>query len=185
MKPIFIVTCTAAAIIGVLAYFAAISVTFVPGVAALYPAAAFEAVFGAWFGIYGAIASYIGLLFAGATGGWFSIQTGIFLSVSDFILALAPAIAARRGVFDPALPTASDAFKFWAVSLFLGSLPGSLVYNFINLQLGALAGWNSFWVAVLGWNIGNAIVLAALGVPLARIGTALIKKRGLYVQGLL
>jgi hypothetical protein len=184
MNSKFVVTCIAAAIVGVLAYFAAVSVTFIPGVAALYPAAAFEAAFGAWFGVYGAIASYVGLLFAGATGGWFSLQAGLLLSLSDLILAIAPAVAVRRGIFDPALPTASDAAKFWAVSLFLGSLPGSLLYNFVNLKLEALAGWNSFWVAVIGWNVGNAIVLAVLGIPLMRIGTTLIKQRGLFVQRL-
>lgn len=177
----FVLTCIAASIVAVLAYFAAISVTFVPGVAALYPATAFETAFGIWFGWWGVAAAYIGLLIAGSIGGWFSVQVGLLLSLSDFLLALAPFLFSRFGYFDAALPDSKAAFRFWLVSLVFGSLPGSLLYNYINLQIGAIAGWNSFWVAVFGWNVGNAFVLAAIGVPLLRIGTPLMRARGLMV----
>ncbi len=182
MNTRFVVMCICAAVVGVLAYFAAVTVTFVPGVAALYPAAAFETAFGAWFGLWGAAASFLGLLIAGSVGGWFSIQLGLLLSLSDFILALAPAVAVRRRWFDCSLPTRRDALCYWGVSLLLGSLPGSLLYNYVNLSVGALAGWSSFWVAVLGWNIGNAVVIAVIGVPLMRIGGPLLVRRGLIFR---
>jgi len=179
-----IVTGIAAAIVGVLAFFAAITVTFIPGVAALYPAAAFEAAFGSWFGIWGAIASYIGLLVAGSIGGWFALPNGMLLSLSDFVLAAAPMIAVRYFGLDPELPNWKHMVAFVAVTLLFGSLPGSLWYNYINLQLGVISGWNSFWVAVAGWNLGNLIVLAIIGIPLLRLGTQIIKRTDLYIKGL-
>lgn len=177
----FVLMCIAASLVALLAYFAAITVTFIPGVAALYPAAAFEAAFGCWFGLWGAIASYVGLLIAGSAGGWFPIQAGILLSLSDFLLAFAPFLFVRYGFFDPSLPDGKHAFRFWVIALLFGSLPGSLLYNYVNMQLGAIAGWTSFWVGVVGWNIGNAVVLAALGIPLLRIGTPIMKARGLVL----
>jgi len=179
-----IITGIAAAIVGVLAFFAAISVTFVPGVAALYPAAAFESAFGSWFGLWGAIASYLGLLIAGSAGGWFAVPNGLLLASSDFIQALAPMIAVRYLGLNPALPNWRHAVGYVFVSLVFGSLPGSLLYNYINLKLGVLSGWNSYWAAVLGWNVGNLIMFVVIGLPLLRLGTAIMKRTDLYVKGL-
>jgi hypothetical protein len=173
-KIILILLC--AAIIGVLAFSAAITVTFVPGVAALYPAAAFEAAFGSWFGIWGSIGCYIGLLVSGSLSGWFSIWTGLILSLSDFILAIAPALLVKYRVFKPDLPAIKDAVIFVFGTLFLGSLPGSLLYNYMNLFLGVLDGWSSFWAGVIGWNVGNLIVLVLIGIPVMKIGTPIIER---------
>ena len=181
MKKI-VITGVCAAVIGVLAAAAAITVTFIPGVAALYPAAAFEAAFGAWFGIWGAIASYIGLLVAGSVSNWFSVANGLVLSISDFIVALSCVVGVRAFKIDPAVPNFRNALAFYLVALLLGSLPASLFYNYINLRLGVLAGWNSFWTAVVGWNLGNAVILLVIGIPLMRVGTPLIKRIGLFVR---
>lgn len=178
-------TAVAAAIVAVLAALAAVTVTFVPGVAALYPATAFEAGFGAWFGLWGALASYLGLLLAGSVSGWFSLVNGLALAVSDLMIALASAIGIRTFKIDPALPSFRHAAAFYAVSLLLGSVPASLFYNYVNLQLGVLAGWSSFWTAVIGWNLGNAIVLLIVGLPLMRLGTPTIIRTGLFVRGYL
>lgn len=181
MKKI-ILTGICAAVVGVLVYFAAITITFIPGVAALYPAAAFESVFGAWFGIWGALASYLGLLTAGTAGGWFAGPNGLVLALSDFIQALAPMIAVRYFRLDPELPNWRHAASYVLVSLLFGSLPGSLIYNYINLQLGVLAGWNSFWVAVIAWNTGNFVLFIVIGIPVLRYGTRIVKRSDLYVS---
>lgn len=177
-----IVTGICASVIGVLAYFAAITVTFVPGVASLYPATAFELAFGSWFGFWGALASFIGLLIAGSVGGWFSIVNGVLLSLSDFIVALAPAIAIKYFGLDPELRSIKDTIIFVAIGLFFGSLPASLLYNYVNLQLGQLSGWNSYWFAVGGWNLGNLIMITIIGIPLMKYGTAYIKKSDIYFK---
>lgn len=184
MKKI-IITGICAAIIGVLVFFAAISVPFLPGVSALYPGAAFESAFGSWFGIWGALASYIGLLAAGTAGGWFAVPNGMLLALSDFVQAAAPMIAVRYLRLNPELPNWRHMLGYVTVSLFFGSLPGSLFYNYVNLRLGVLAGWHSYWAAVLAWNIGNLIMFILIGVPLLRFGTRLIKRADLYVKGIL
>lgn len=180
-----IITGICAAIIGVLTFFVSVSVTFLPGVAALYPSAAFESAFGSWFGAWGAIASYLGLLIAGSAGGWFAVPNGIVLASSDFIQALAPMIAVRYFGLNPALPNWKHAISYVLVSLLFGSLPGSLLYNYINLRLGVLSGWNTYWAAVLTWNVGNFIMFIIIGVPLLKLGTHVVKRTDLYVKGVL
>ncbi len=184
MKKI-IVSGMAAAIVGLLAFFAAIAVPFVPGVSVLYPAAAFESVFGSWFGLWGAFASYIGLLTAGSAGGWFAVPNGLVLALSDFMQALAPMIAIRYLGLKPELPNWKHAASYVFISLVFGSIPGSLWYNYINLRLGVLSGPNSFWTAVVAWNLGNLILFVLIGIPLLRFGTQIIRRADLYVKGLL
>ena len=177
-----LITAFCATIVGLLAALAAITVTFLPGVAALYPASAFEAAFGVWFGPWGAVASYIGLLVAGSLSGWFSILTGLILALSDLMLSLFTGWGMRRFKVDPALPTTRDALAFFAIALAFGSVPSSIFYNLVNLQLGVLAGPNSFWVAVAGWNIGNAVIFAIVGIPLMKLGTPTIRKLGFLAE---
>lgn len=181
---VIIVTALCAAIIGILAFYAAITTTFIPGVAALYPAAGFEVISGIWFGIWGALASYIGLLIAGTGGGWFALPIGLVLSLSDFILALAPAIAFRIFNVDPELKKKRDIIYFLISAILFGSIPSSLYYNFLNLQMGVIPSWEAFWIAVLGWNLGNIIVIPIIGIPLLKSLTPFIKQSGLLIKGL-
>ena len=184
MKKI-IITGLCAAIVGVLVFFAAISVPFLPGVSVLYPAAAFESVFGAWFGIWGALASYTGLLVAGTAGGWFAAPNGLLLALSDFVQASSVMLAVRYLRLNPEIPNWRHAVAYVSVALLFGSIPGSLFYNYVNLRLGVLAGWNSYWAAVFAWNVGNLIMFTVVGLPLLRVGTRLIKRADLYVKGLI
>jgi hypothetical protein len=180
-----IITAMCAGIVGVLAFYAAITTTIVPGVAAIYPAVAFEATFGAWFGIWGAISSFLGLLIAGSVSGWFSMPIGIILSMSDFMVAFAGAIACRWFRVDPSLPTFRDSVLFVIVTWGFGSIPSSLYYNGVNFALGVIPSWESFWIGVIGWNLGNLIIIPVIGIPLMKTVTVIVRRLGLYVEGLL
>src|SRR5207249_10016305 len=121
-----------------------------------------------WFGIYGAIASYIGLVVAGSLGGWFPIPNGLVLGLSDLVLALSVAVAVRWFRLDPEIPNARHAFGFVLASL-VGSVIGSLWYNTMNLYVfKILGGDSSFWAAVIGWNVGNLIVIVVIGLLLVK-----------------
>jgi hypothetical protein len=108
--------------------------------------------------------------------GWFGVANGLLLATSDFLMALAPAMAVRYFRVDPALRTFRDMLGFVASTLVLGSFPGSLIYNYINLKLGVIAGMHTYWIAVAGWNVGNLLVLIFLGIPIMRLGTPALKK---------
>lgn len=180
-----VLTGVCGAIIGILAFYAAITVTIIPGVAAIYPATAFEVVFGAWFGIWGAIASYLGLLIAGTLGGWFPLPIGVFVSLSDFWMAMVPAILVRYTKFSVNELTVGAVIKFVIVTIVLGSLPGSLYYNYINLQIGIVPDWEAFWLAVFAWNFGNAVIITFVAVPLLRFFSVTVQRLDLFIEKML
>ncbi len=183
VSPLHIVlTAVMAGVLAITILFAAITTTVVPGVAALYPATALEVVFGIWFGVWGAVAAYIGLLIAGSYAGWFPLPLGIILSLSDFAAALIPAAAFRLFRADPSLKNWRDWIIYVAFGIILSSVIPSLYYNSINLAIGWLPGMEAFWLAVISWNIGNYIVTTVIGIPLLKVVTPYIKRSGLYVQ---
>jgi len=151
-------------------------------VAALYPATAFEVIFGVWFGLWGAIASYLGLLIAGTYAGWFPLPLGLVLSVSDFLAAFMPALTFKLMKADPELKTKRDWIAYIIGGVILSSLPGSLYYNYINLLIGWLPSWEAFWVGVVSWNLGNYIVVLVIATPLLKIVTRYVRRTGLYVE---
>jgi len=164
-------------IIAVLILYAAITTTIVPGVAALYPATAFEVLFGIWFGVWGAIASYLGLLAAGLYAGWFpSPGVGAVLSVSDFLAAFLPYLVFKAMKADPELKSKRDWAAYILGGVILSSLPGSLYYNYLNLMMGQLRTWDEFWLGVYSWNVGNYIVVLVITTPLLKAVTRFIPR---------
>jgi hypothetical protein len=179
-----ILTGVLSGIIGVLSWGAAVTTTFVPGVAAFYPAAAFEVVFGIWFGFWGAAAAYVGVMIAGLAAGWFSPPVGIVLSLSDFLLAYIPAWTFRKFALNKDLRGWRDVAGLIVSSVFVASFLGSLVYNAINLRLGVLQNTKAFWAGVVSWNVGNMVIIPLLAIPILKALTGLLEKSGLVVKGM-
>jgi hypothetical protein len=183
VSPLHIVlTAVMAGVLSLMILFAAITTTVVPGVAALYPATAFEVVFGIWFGVWGALAAYIGLVIAGTYAGWFPLPLGVVLSLSDFAAAFIPAAAFRLLKADPALKRARDWVTYIVFGVVLSSVIPSFYYNSINLAIGWIPSWEAFVLAVVSWNIGNYIVTTVIGIPILKIVTPYVKRSALYVQ---
>lgn len=170
-----------AAVVAVLAHFAEIPVSFLPAKAPLYPAAAIEAAFGAWFGLWGCLASYLGFFVAGVSAGWFTPPSGTFLSLGDCAIPLLTAAAVRVFGIDPSLRKAKSAFAFLLFAM-LGSITGSLWYNLIELLVYQRQSWNSFWPAVAGWNLANLIVFLLIALPLMYVVTPIVKKFHLFLE---
>jgi integral membrane sensor domain MASE1 len=185
ISPVHIVlTAIMAGVLAVMILYAAITTTVVPAVAAVYPATAFEVVFGCWFGVWGAIAAYIGLVIAGTYAGWFPLPLGMVLALgADLTAALIPAAAFRLLKGNVALKSRKDWLIFIVFGIVLSTVPGSIYYNLINFYIGLIPSWEAFWVAVISWNLGNFIVITVIGTPLLKIVTPYVKRTGLYVRG--
>ncbi len=184
VTPLHIVlTAIMAGVLGVMILYAAITTTIVPGVAAVYPATAFEVVFGCWFGVWGGIAAYIGLIIAGTYAGWFPLPLGIVLALSDFSAAVIPAAAFRLLKGDVGLKGGRDWAIYIVFGIVLSTVPGSIYYNLINLYIGWIPSWEAFWVGVISWNLGNFLVNTIIGIPLLKVVTPYVKRAGLYVEG--
>ena len=177
-----ILTAINSGVIGILAILGVVYTPVVPGVAALYPATAFEVAFGLWFGIWGAIASYIGCLIMNLYTG-IPIVFAIPLSLSDFLAAAIPMAAFRLAKTDPELKTLKDWVNYIISGVILSSVPGSLYYCYILLKIGWIPSWEAFWLSVISWNVGNYIVVLVITTPLLKILTNYVKRTGLYVKG--
>ncbi len=178
-----ILTAVLSGIIAVVSYASAVTTTLIPGVAALYPAAALEIAFGIWFGLWGAFAAYIGVLIAGVTAGWFSPQVGILIGLGDFMLAAIPAYVFRKMNYSCQLKRTRDIVALITSSM-IASILGSLLYNWVNLVLGVLQNMKAFWLGVLSWNIGNLLIVIVIAVPLVRALSRVLEKSGFTIKGL-
>lgn len=179
-----ILTSVLSGMVAVVSYVSAITTTLIPGVAVLYPAAALEVVCGVWFGLWGGVAAYLGVLIAGIAAGWFSPQLGLVLGIGDFVLAVIPGLMFRLFSFNMELARVKDIIALLS-SAMLASILGSLFYNGINLWIGVLQNSRAFWLGVLGWNIGNFVVVTILSIPLLRLLSNLLDRSGFVVKGML
>lgn len=183
VTPIHIVlTAVMAGVLTIMVVFSAITTTVVPGVAALYPATALEVVFGIWFGAWGVLAAYLGLVIGGIYAGWYPIPLALALGFADAGAAFIPALAFRLFKANAALKSTKDWVVYIVFGVVLSSVIPSLYGNSVSYAVGWIPSWEAFWVATVSWNIGNYIVVAVIGTPLLRLVTEYVKRSGLFVQ---
>jgi hypothetical protein len=162
-----------------------ISAKFIPsgtsGVTLVYIAVAFMILFTLWFGLYGAIAAYIGSLLGGVLAMESLLQhpeIAVIWAVAGLLEVIIPLVAVRKFDVDLTLPGRRD----WTI-VFLFAV---LINNLVG------AAWGVFTLSLLEplnipgafstWLIGN-IVITLLLVPLAlRLLTEKVRKSKLFVK---
>lgn len=164
------------------------STTFIPsnasGIVYLFPAVAFMILFTLWYGLYGAIAAYVGTLVGSGLLATEILAQNPAIAViwagAGLIQVLIPLIAVRKFGIDLALPERRDISLIILFAVVLNNLVG--------------AAWGAFTLGLVvdtpgaagsvffGWLIGNVIV-TLLVVPLAlRFITPRIEKSRLFVK---
>ncbi len=162
-----------------------ISVRFIPagtgGVSLVYLAVAFMILSTLWFGVYGAIAAYVGTLLAGVLTSESLLQhpeIALVWAAAGLVQVLIPLAAVRVLDVDLALQKTRD----WTILLFFGVLINNI----------AGAAWGAFTLSLLGpvnvagifttWLVGN-IIITLLIVPLAlRLFTERVSRSKLFVK---
>jgi len=162
-----------------------ISVTFLKagtsGVSLVYIAVAFMILFTLWFGAYGAIAAYIGMLLGGVLTTESLLQhpeIAVIWAVAGLLQVLIPLVAVRKFGVDLTLKNRRD----WTIILLFAVLINNLVG----------AAWGAYTLSLLGpvniagvfstWLISN-IIISILIVPLAlRFLTEKVNKSKLFVK---
>lgn len=163
-----------------------LSVKFIPasagGVSLFFVAVAFEILFTLWFGLYGAIAAYIGTLVGSGLLATESLsrhpEIAVVWAVAGLLQVIIPLIATRVLDVDLAMGRTRD----WTIILLFGILVNNL----------AGAAWGAFTLSFISpiniasvfstWLIGN-IIVTVLIVPLAlRFGTEKVMRSKLFVK---
>ena len=153
------------------------------GVSLVYIAVAFMILFTLWFGLYGAIAAYIGSLLGGILSTDSLLQhpeIAVIWAFAGLLEVLIPLIAVRK--FDVDLTLQSR--RNWTIVLLFGVLINNLVgaaWGVFTLTLLPESTIN-FASAFSTWLVGNIIVSIIL-VPLAlRLLTEKVNKSRLFVR---
>lgn len=162
-----------------------ISVTFfktgTSGVAFVYIAVAFMILFTLWFGLYGAIAAYVGALLGGLLTTPSLLQRpeiAILWAVAGLLQVIIPLVAVRKFEVDLTLPDGRD----WTIIIIFAVLINNL----------AGAAWGAFTLSLaepltiagvfITWLVSN-IIVTLLIVPLAlRFLTEKVSRSKLFVK---
>lgn len=154
------------------------------GVSLFYIAVAFMILFTLWFGLYGAIAAYVGTLVGSGLLATESLsrhpKIAVFWAVASLLQVLIPLAAVRFYGVDLAMKNTRD----WTVFLLFGVLINNL----------AGAAWGAFTLSLIPgsavniaqvfvtWLIGNIIVTILIVPPALRFGTEKVQGSKLFVK---
>jgi hypothetical protein len=170
-----------AAVTGVLDILGVLTAVSAPYVGTLYPGVAFQVIFGMWFGVYGALGSYIGPLLSGLVEGM-GLAAAAVLKAGDFVQSLIPFLAFYYLKGDPALIKRRDWILFITFALIINNALGGLI--------GATAVWYFFHVPArymftigyLTWVVSNWIIVIVIGIPILKVVTSYVKRTRMYLM---
>jgi hypothetical protein len=168
------------AVTAVLDYIGVISfpVAFL-GVSGFYIGAAFFTAFGFWFGIWGMLSMYVGLVVATLFTGVFSPFVFI-LSWGDVLGAALPMVVFKKLNLDISLrgkkELAAYAFTIIGQNMLSGTLTigGWILFGLMPMGI--------FPIVFTGWVLGGIIVCIVIGIPLITGVSPFLKKTPLYVE---
>ena len=156
----------------------------VSGVSVLYFAVAFMLLFTLWFGAYGAIAAYAGILIGSGlltTNPALNWGVAIYWSIAGLLQVLIPLVALRTFEVNISLENRRD----WTLLLLFGVLINNVVgaaWGAYTLALGNVIASSEIGSVFTVWLIGNIIVTIII-VPLAlRHFTPRVRKSKLFVK---
>ena len=165
-----------------------ISVKFIPsgagGVSLLFVAVAFMILFTLWFGLYGAIAAYLGTLIGAGLLGTESLaqhpEIAIVWAVAGFLQVIIPLAAVRMFDVDLTLQNLRDWTIILLFAVLLNNLAGAAWGAFtLSLLPGTTTNTASVFAA---WLIGNIIVTILLVPAGLRLCTERISRSKLFVK---
>jgi hypothetical protein len=178
-----VATSLSAGIFAVLSYFAYTTVPLIPGVQAMiFPGAAWAVVTGMWFGIWGAIGTWIGAVIASSLTGA-PILTALVADIADFWHAIIPAIIFKRLVLDVELKSTKDWIAYILFGIFIPhplggtwAMSWQTIFGFITWPVGK--------AIIVSWAFNNWICVAVLATPLLKLMSKHIKRTPLFTRGL-
>ena len=145
------------------------------GVSAFYPGAAFYSAFAIWFGLPALVPIYLGNLIGSALAGTFSVFT-FALALGNVLGPCVPVLAFRFSACDPSLRDARSVLVF-VLSAAVGQSLLSAVWTLGGMFVVGQLPEAALPTAAFGWVVGDFLVTMAIGFPLLRFGTPLIRRR--------
>jgi hypothetical protein len=125
-------------------------------VAVIALAAAFMVVFTLWFGLYGALAAYVGGIFGASLFGGISGTVAIYLSFANLWMVLVPLAAFRIFDANVGIESGRDLFHLVLFGAILNNIIAA-AWGAISLAVGGVITGNDIMAVFVPWFAGNVI----------------------------
>ncbi len=162
-----------------LARFAALTTSTIPGVVTFYFAVAFMIVFALWFGVWGVVAAYIGCLIGSGVPAGLPLQVNLYWSLADVWQVLIPIVSFKLLKIDVALKTRKDASVFLLFAWLLNNLAGAVWGTTMFILNGKFS--SEFSSVFLNWFIGNLIVTVLITPLILKLATPVLRKKRILI----
>gem|GEM_PF-1043781 len=168
----------AAAVTGVLDAFGDLTAV-VPYVGTIYPGVAFQAIFGLWFGPWGALGTYVGTVISGLVTGM-PLPVALIFKTSNFLQSFIAFASFYYLLGNAGLTRRRDMVLYVVFVLILSNLVGGIVgvtsiWYFFHVPARVM-----FTVGYADWVISNIIVEVVLGIPVLRVVTSYVRNTRLF-----
>ncbi len=163
-----------------LAKYAAIPLSDIPGAASVYPAVAFMIAFGLWYGWLGIFAAYLGCFIGAGMLNQMAIDINLYFSLADLWEVLIPVAAFRAFGADVSLSTRRD----WVILIVFGWLLNNLVgaaWGSAALVLGGMMPWSGFFNSFVRWFLGNLLAVAVLSPLILKYLSPVMRRTNLPI----
>ncbi len=158
-----------------------ISPSLPTGVALIYIAVAFMLIFTLWFGMYGAIAAYVGsFLGAGLLSG-LPATVAIYFSIASILQVLIPLIAFRIFDVNVGMESTRDLFHLVLFGVILNNVIGA-AWGSVALAIAGINEWSQVPFTFLVWFIGNVVVTIIIVPLVLRHFTPRVEKSKVFVK---
>ncbi len=158
-----------------------ISPSLPTGIAVLYIAAAFMLIFTLWFGMYGAIAAYVGCFFGSGLLSGMPLSVAIYFSLAALWMVLIPLAAFRMFDVKVGIESRRDLFHLVLFGAILNNIIAA-AWASLSLAIGGAIGWSSVMSAFLPWLIGNAIIIIIIAPLVLKRYTSRVEKSKVFVR---
>jgi len=158
-----------------------ISPSLPASVSMVYIAVAFMLIFTLWFGMYGAIAAYVGTFIGTGLLSGMPVTTALYFSLSGLWQVLIPLITFR--IFDVHVDMESrrDLFHLILFGTIINNLIGA-AWGSVTLAIGGINVWSQVPSTFLLWFIGNVIATIIIVPLVLRHFTPRVEKSKVFVK---
>jgi hypothetical protein len=158
-----------------------ISPTLPAGVTVIALAAAFMVVFTLWFGLYGALAAYVGSLFGASLFGGMSGPVAIYFSFAALWMVLVPLAAFRIFDANVGIESRRDLFHLVLFGAILNNIIAA-AWGSISLAMGGIITWSAIMTAFVPWFAGSAIFTIIIAPLVLSRFTPRVEKSKVFVR---
>jgi len=158
-----------------------ISPSLPTGVALIYIAVAFMLIFTLWFGMYGAIAAYVGSFLGAGLMSGLPATVAIYFSIASLLQVLIPLIAFRIFDVNVGMESTRDLFHLVLFGVILNNVIGA-AWGSVALAIAGINEWSQVPSTFLVWFIGNVVVTIIIVPLVLRNFTSRVEKSKVFVK---